>query len=633
MRTGYMDKIQVEQRYDLLVRSVVDYAIYMLDLEGRVVSWNAGAEQIKGYAADEIIGRHFSAFYAEGDRSAGKPERNLREAATKGRFQDEGWRIRKDGERFWAWVVIDAVRDDDGQIVGFAKITRDLTERRAAEQALIDSERQFRLLVDGVTDYAIYMLDPDGRVTNWNSGAQRIKGYAADEVIGQHVSLFYTPEDEAAGLPAKVLGRAAREGRYEAEGWRIRKDGERFWAHVVLDAIRDEAGELVGFAKVTRDITERKEAERALADARDQLFQAQKMEALGQLTGGLAHDFNNLLTAILGAAELASRHVGQNERLASLIESIRTSAQRGGGLTRQLLAFARRQPLETRTVDLREQLAETMGLLRHSMPAMIELVSEISEQLWHVETDPSQLELAILNLAFNARDAMPEGGTLRLSARNATAEDLRDLSGDFVVLSVADTGSGIAPELLERVTEPFFTTKGFGEGTGLGLSQVYGFAHQSGGDLRIESRVGEGSTIRLLLPRSGAAAREAEEEGDGRPRTRVLVVEDDPVIGELAGELLRELGYAPKVVANAGDALREIAGQARFGFVFSDVIMPGGMTGLELARKIRERLPELPILLTTGYSETASRAQEFPVLSKPYTIDDLARAVDNLLAA
>ena len=295
--------------YELLIQGVVDYAIYMLDPKGHVVSWNPGAERIKGYTADEIIGAHFSRFYTDEDRAAGVPEKALKIAAETGRFTTEAWRCRKDGSRFWAMVVIDAIRRGD-RLIGFAKITRDMTEQRAAQLAALESERRFRLLVEGVTDYAIYMLSPEGRVTNWNAGAERIKGYASSEIVGEHFSRFYTPEDVDIGLPDKALATAVRDGRYEAEGWRCRKDGSRFWAGVVIDAIYDD-GQLIGFAKITRDLTERREAQMQLEQSREQLFQAQKMEAMGQLTGGIAHDFNNLLTGITGSLELLKARVAQ----------------------------------------------------------------------------------------------------------------------------------------------------------------------------------------------------------------------------------------------------------------------------------------------------------------------------------
>lgn len=285
------------ERYRLLVDSITDYAIYMLDADGRVVSWNPGAQRFKGYAPAEIIGEHFSRFYTPEDRAAGVPARALATARNEGRFEAEGWRVRKSGDRFWAHVVIDPIRDSSGALVGYAKITRDLTERRMAEEAVRKSEQLFKLLVQGVTDYAIYLLDREGHVSSWNAGARRIKGYEQDEIIGEHFSRFYTEEDRAQDAPRKALATAAAEGRFEKEGWRVRKNGERFFAHVVIDPIRDGSGAIIGFAKITRDITERREAQERLDEARQALLQAQKLDAIGQLTGGIAHDFNNLLMA------------------------------------------------------------------------------------------------------------------------------------------------------------------------------------------------------------------------------------------------------------------------------------------------------------------------------------------------
>ena len=280
------------------------------------------------------------------------------------------------------------------------------------------TEDPFELLVRSIVDYAIYMLDPDGHVSSWNAGAERIKGFVAEEIVGKHFSVFYTVEDRGAGVPKKVLETARNEGRFEGEGWRVRKDGTRFWASVVVDAIRDDKGKLVGFAKITRDMTEKREAQLRLEESREQLFRSQKMEALGQLTGGLAHDFNNLLTAILGASDLASRNMGNPEKLKRMLDGIRNSAQRGASLTKQLLAFARAQPLELKSVDVRHFLEDVTTLLRPSLRTDIEIVIETTDQLWNVEADAGALELSLLNLAFNARDAMKEGGKLRISATN-----------------------------------------------------------------------------------------------------------------------------------------------------------------------------------------------------------------------
>jgi signal transduction histidine kinase len=411
----------------------------------------------------------------------------------------------------------------------------------------------------------------------------------------------------------------------------VRKDGTRFWASVVIDSIKDDDGELIGFAKITRDMTEKRKTQLRLEESREQLFSSQKMEALGQLTGGNAHDFNNLLTAILGAAELAGRNVQDRQKVTRMLDGIRSSAQRGASLTKQLLAFARAQPLEIKSVDLRQFMNEATTLIRPSLRSNIEVVIEVSDQLWGVESDAGALELALLNLAFNARDAMPDGGTLKLSASNAVLKGQPEgLTGEHVALRVADTGEGMARETMERVFEPFFTTKAFGEGTGLGLSQVFGFAKQIGGAVTVESELGKGATFTLYLPASRGLHLMPETNGK-QALGRVLIVEDDELVAELAAGMLSELGFESTVAHSAKEALEQMASGDRPKLIFTDIIMPGGISGLELARKLRSRFPELPILLTTGYSEEVGSAHGFPVLQKPYEIESLAGAVQKVL--
>jgi len=366
------------------------------------------------------------------------------------------------------------------------------------------AEHPFELLVRSIVDYAIYMLDPEGLVTSWNAGAERIKGFSAEEIVGKHFSIFYTEEDRKAGVPAKVLETARREGKFEGEAWRVRKDGSRFWASVVVDRIDGADGELVGFAKITRDMTEKREAQLRLEESREQLFRSQKMEALGQLTGGLAHDFNNLLTAILGASDLATRNLADPDKLKRMLEGIRSSAQRGASLTKQLLAFARAQPLEIKSVNVRSFLDDVTTLLRPSLRTDIEIVIETNDQLWNVEADPGALELSLLNLAFNARDAMKDGGQLRISASNVVLNgEPEGLRGEHVALRVADNGSGMSSDTVERVFEPFFTTKPFGAGSGMGLATVLGAIEQGRGRIWADSQPGKGSTFHVQLPVPG----------------------------------------------------------------------------------------------------------------------------------
>ncbi len=625
-----------EGRYRLLVDAITDYAVYMLDAAGVVTSWNSGAQLFKGYTADEIVGQHFSRFYTPEDQAAGVPAEALRRAAAEGRFELEGWRVRKDGTRFWAHVIIDPIRNAGGEVIGFAKVTRDLTERRAAERALRASQEQFRLLVQSVTDYAIYMLDPEGRVSSWNAGAQRIKGYRPDEVIGQHFSKFYTDEDQAAGLPAKGLAAARAVGRWENEGLRLRKDGSTFWAHVVIDAIRNDDGEVIGFAKVTRDVTERKLAQRELEQAREALFQSQKMDAIGQLTGGVAHDFNNLLMAVLGSLELVKKRLPYDPRVTPLIDNAIQGAERGATLTQRMLAFARKQELALEAVDLAALTRGMLGLLQRSIGPAYRIDLRIPPGLPLVTTDPNQLETALLNLAVNARDAMPEGGVITIAAQPRRLDHTSDaaMPGDYIGLSVADAGEGMDTDTATRATEPFFTTKGVGKGTGLGLSMVHGLAAQSGGQLVIESRRGEGTSVELWLPLAeNAAIRAAASPGRAAPAgaaarpLRILAVDDDSLVLMNTAALLEDLGHQVICAASGDAALAAAEENPGLDLVITDQAMPK-MTGVQLRAALGKLRPGLPVIIATGYAEMPAEATGRGVqLSKPFTQDALASAV------
>ena len=608
-----------EGRYRLLIEAVTDYAIYMLDPDGIVTSWNPGARRFKGYEASEIIGQHFSRFYSEEDRTAGLPARVLEIAKRTGKFEGEGWRVRKDGSRFWAYVVIDPIRSPSGEVIGYAKITRDLTERKVAEQALKKSEEQFRLLVQGVTDYAIYMLDIEGRVDSWNLGAQRIKGYLSDEIIGQHFSQFYTDEDRKAGEPQRALESAAREGRYEKEGWRLRKDGTRFWAHVVIDPIRDEIGSIIAYAKITRDITERKEAQEKLEKAREALVQSQKMEAIGHLTGGVAHDFNNLLMAVLGSLELVRKRMPSDEKLTALVDNAILGAQRGATLTKRMLAFARRQELNIETIHVPELVRGMTELLQRSIGQSISIETRFPLALKPISADANQVEMALLNLAVNARDAMPEGGQIILEARDAVVQtDEPDglKAGRYVCVSVRDTGEGMDQATLSRAMEPFFTTKGLGKGTGLGLPMVHGLAQQSGGRFVLKSRVGEGTTAELWLP-VGAEAASAKEQrrpvspGADRPHALlvVLAVDDDGLVLTNTLAMLEDLGHTALGASSGNAALEVLRQDNSIDLVITDQVMPR-MTGLQLANAIKAEWPKLPVILATGFAEIPSGTSE-----------------------
>ncbi|NKL75190.1 hybrid sensor histidine kinase/response regulator [Rhizobium leguminosarum] len=627
-----------EGRFRLLVDAITDYAIYMLSPEGIVTSWNTGAQRFKGYRPSEILGQHFSRFYLEEDRAAGIPERALATAVEHGRFEGEGWRQRKDGSRFWAHVIIDPIRRPSGELIGYAKITRDLTERRAAEKAIRQSEEQFRRLVQGVSDYAIYMLDPEGNVSSWNFGAERIKGYRPQEIIGRHFSTFYTPEDREAGLPETALGIARAEGRFEREGWRVRKDGTRFWASIVIDAIRDDEGDVLGFAKITRDITEKMETQRALEQAREELFQSQKMEAIGQLTGGIAHDFNNLLMAVLGSLEILKKRMPQDLSLTSLVDNAMQGAQRGAALTQRMLAFSRRQELHMEPIDVSGLVRGMMDMLSRSLGPLTVIETFFPVRLPTILTDPNQLEMAILNLVVNARDAMPSGGriVLRASEESLPSGKTPLPPGRYVRIAVIDEGEGMDAKTLEQAITPFFTTKGVGKGTGLGLSMVQGLASQSGGRLMMRSSLGEGTTAELWFP--VASVEQATEAATDRPqqeenaprRLRIVAVDDDGLVLMNTTLMLEDLGHTV-FEAMAGPEALDILRKQQVDLVICDHAMPR-MTGAQLAQAIRSEWPDIPIILATGYAEIPQGADivDLPRLGKPFSQAQLAEAISRI---
>lgn len=629
-----------ENRFELLVDSVTDYAIYMLDLEGHVVSWNAGARRLKGYEPNEIIGQHFSKFYTPEDLKKQIPKIALETAERDGVFEAEGWRLRKDGSRFWANVVVDPIRDASGQLIGFAKVTRDLTERKASEERLRRSEERFRMLVQSVTDYAIYMLDVEGHVSSWNAGAERFKGYSAEEILGEHFSRFYTDEDRAAGIPQTVLETARHEGRFEAEGWRVRKDGSRFWASVIVDPIYDD-GQLVGFAKVTRDLTERRATE-------EQLRQSQKMEAVGQLTGGLAHDFNNLLTGISGSLEVMKTRLAQGrmDEFERYFLAAQGAVNRAASLTHRLLAFSRRQTLDPRPTNANRLIGGLEDLIRRTMGPAVKVEVVGSGGLWTTLVDPNQLENALLNLCINARDAMPDGGKLTIETANKwidrRAAQTHDLPmGQYVSVCVTDTGTGMSPDVISKVFDPFFTTKPLGEGTGLGLSMVYGFSRQSGGQVRVYSELGQGTTMCLYLPRHTDDVVEEDTDAPAEPVPPaegevVLVVDDEPTIRMLIAEVLAEAGYAVIEAQDGPAGLRVLESNAKIDLLITDVGLPGGLNGRQVADAARVSRPDLKILFITGYAENAvigngRLGKHMFVLAKPFKMEGLAARIRGII--
>ena len=526
-------------------------------------------------------------------------------------------------------------------------------EGAAAHETLRNGERHFQLLVQGVKEYAIYMLDPEGRIATWNSGAERIKGYRAEEIIGEHFSRFFTEEDKQEDLPMRSLRQAVADDRYEREGWRIRKDGSRFRANVVIHPIRDDAGEVIGFAKVTRDVTERRLAQDMLDKAHEQLLRAQKMEAVGQLTGGVAHDFNNLLTIVIGNLETAQRNLGDlSEGIASRLKRSLDRAMRGARraaiLTERLLAFSRQQPLDPKPVEVNEFIAAEVEFLQRSLGETIEVEAVGSAGVWAVEVDRHQLEAALLNLAVNARDAMPAGGKLTIETGNAYLDqDYCQANpevepGQYVLIAVSDDGAGMTKEVMDRAFDPFFSTKGAGRGSGLGLSQVYGFIKQSKGHVKIYSEPGEGTTVKIYLPRLlRDIDRDDEREQlaqavEGSGNETILVVEDDGDVRAYFVEVLRDLNYR---VLSAHDAVSALGliDQDGIGIdlLLTDVVLPG-LNGRQLAEKAQDRRPGLKVLFTTGYSRNAIVHQGqldagVEMIQKPITREGLASRIRDVL--
>lgn len=626
----------------LFVEGVRDYAVITLSPDGHVTSWNAGAQAIKGYEADEIVGRHFSVFYTPVDVAEDKPGRALREAAAKGRFEDTGWRVRKDGGQFSANVVITPIRAGDGKLLGFGKITRDISDRVAADVRLSASEARLQTLVDTVLETLVdglIVIDRTGRVQVYNPACARLFGYEAAEVVGNNVKMLMPPEIErehdqylvnyqSTGI-RKIIGISR-----EVVGQR--KNGSTFPMHLAVGETT-HLGEPI-YVGVIRDLTERNQVE-------SQLRQSQKMEAVGQLTGGLAHDFNNILMLIsINVEALLDEDVPARTR--ERLEQIEKSAARAAELTQQLLAYSRRQPLHPRLTDLNELVGATSKLLRRTLGENIEIEALLADDLWITNVDRTQLETSLVNLSLNARDAMPDGGQLLIETRNVVldqdyvAQNPDVAPGSYAMLAVTDTGTGIPPEALEKVFEPFFTTKEVGRGTGLGLSMVYGFIKQSNGHIKIYSEVNRGTSIKMYLPRAdGSVADRTAIDAPSLPvgTERLLVIEDNTDVRTRICEILRGLGYS---VDEASDGLSGLArceaAHLPYDLLLTDVVMPGPISGKALADAVFERWPAMPVVFMSGYTEDAITHQGrlatgVRLLAKPFRRHELAQMIRQAL--
>jgi PAS domain S-box-containing protein len=519
----------------------------------------------------------------------------------------------------------------------------DQLKQRLKEQSQVleQSEQRFGLLVEAVPDYAIFMLDPTGNIVSWNGGAHRIKGYAYEEIIGRHFSLFYTEEDRRDGVPERALATASTSGRYEAEGWHVREDGARFWASVVINAMSNPAGQIIGFAKITRDLTERRTAE-------ERLSQAQKLEAVGHLTGGIAHDFANMLTVISGNIDALLRRLSEapNTDLERLAKSALRGAERANILTHRLLAFSRLQPPEPKCVSVNALISGMSELLRRTLGESVAIETVTATGAWSLFVDANQLENAVLNLAINARDAMPEGGKLRIEAANIYLDEegaaqAEVPAGHYVGIFVSDTGVGMTVETAAKAFEPFFTTKAAGQGTGLGLSQVLGFIKQSNGHVKIYSELGAGTTVKLYLPRYFASDGPPNGQEATQPMPRgfgetVLVVDDDVDVRSLTVEMLSELGYVVIDAPDGAAGLQLLDARLDIKLLLTDIGLPGGMNGRQLANEAKRRSIRLKVLFTSGYALPAivHHGRLDPgveLLSKPYSFATLAAKVRQIL--
>ena len=525
------------------------------------------------------------------------------------------------------------------------ELSNQIRERNGALERLRMTEERHRLLVESVAHFAIVVLDRQGYVTNWSLGIQRVSGYTTQEIVGRHLSIFYLPEDRECGLPTRALEIAAREGRYEIEAWHVRKDGSRFWANIVIHPITDEGGQFAGFSNIMRDITAKREQEEELQRVRAALVQSQKMEAVGQLTGGIAHDFNNLLTVVLGNIELID-DCGEldKERIRRLAGAARRAAERGAALTERLLAFSRRQTLRPQTTDVNKLVNGTSELLRSTLGERIAIKTTLATGLWRAFVDPNQLENALINLSVNGRDAMPSGGTLTIETSNAyldkdyAAAHPEVAAGQYVMLAVSDTGTGMSAETVTRAFDPFFTTKPVGQGTGLGLSQVYGFVGQSNGHITLCSELGAGTIVNIYLPRLVGAEETAVREpvAEMAPiHGTLLVVEDDGDVREYVVTALTRLGYRVLEAGEASAALSIIERHPEVNLLLTDVGLPG-LNGRQLAEEVSRRCPEIKVLFISGYARHAIVQNGVldngvEILSKPFTVNGLGRKVTQIL--
>ncbi len=623
---------QADSSFRLIVDEVVDYAIVMLDPGGHVVSWNAGAERIKQYQAEEIIGQHFSRFFTAEDIAQGNPARELGRAIAEGRAETEGWRTRKNGNRFWAYVVLTAIFDNGGHLQGFAKITQDRTERHRSEQLLAS---MLRTVIDG-----IITIDERGRIQSINAAAEKIFGYPENEIMGQNVHILmpephnsqhdtymsnylHTGKAKILGIGREVIGR--------------RKDGTTFPMELAVSEFSLDDGR--HFTGIVRDVSERRRLE-------EQLRQSQKMEAIGRLAGGVAHDFNNLLTVMTLYGDLLLGQISYNPAAENAVTQIIKASEKATLLTRQLLAFSRQAVLEPKVLNLNAVVQDTEKMLCRLIGEDIRLLTMLDPHLNLLKVDPGHLEQILLNLAVNARDAMPQGGKLTIETQNIELDEVyarlhpEASPGHYVLLAVSDNGAGMSPEIKRRIFEPFFTTKRPGEGTGLGLATVYGIVRQSGGLIEVYSELNLGTTFKIYLPVFADATTAPNNNPlpmlASRGTETVLLVEDEEAVREIGVIVLQEYGYRVISAASGAEAL-ELAEthKGMIDILVTDVVMPE-ISGRQLADMLSAQYPLLKVLFLSGYTDDAIvhhgvLQSEVAFLQKPFTLNTLRKKVREVL--
>ncbi len=629
-----------EERLRLMTDSVQDYSIIMLDPAGRVLTWNHGAQQLKGYTAPEIVGQSVERLHLQEDIAAGKVSQLLTRATVEGRCLDSGWRVRKDGTQFAADVVLTAMRDSAGELVGFTEITRDVTERRLAQQKILEQMERAEALLEASPD-PVVIIDRTGRIAIVNARTEAVFGYPRRDLIGQSVEMLIPEWPRAEHIAQRTLDQQDPTTRPMATGSDLiacRRDGEKFSVDVALSPLMTPDGPLL--ISIIRDVTDR-----LRADA--QLQQAQKMEAIGNLTGGMAHDFNNLLGIVIGNLDLLRDMRKDDADVDELAQGALDAACKGADLTRRLLAFARQQPLQPKRIDVNELVSGITKLLSRTLGEQVEISLDLTADPWGTVVDPAQLEAGLVNLATNSRDAMPNGGQLRIATRNRhldadyAAQHAEVVVGDYVMIEVSDTGTGMPPEIISRIFEPFFTTKERGRGTGLGLAMVFGFMKQSHGHINVYSEPGKGTTFRLYLPRMTEDTRLPDNDESATSPARgngewILVVEDNPSLRRIVVRQLSELGYRVLEAENAAAAL-ELLSTERVDLLMTDIVMPGGTDGVELAQQAQQRWPALKVLFTSGFAEVQinGRSKLLParteLLTKPYRREKLAATVRKAL--